>query len=60
MPEYRESHLRAQRLFAQQLPVVPLYLGLRVAATRPDLQGFIPDPTTTSEMWNIEEFHYSD
>jgi peptide/nickel transport system substrate-binding protein len=60
MPEYREFHLQAQRLFAQQLPVVPLYLGLRVAATRPDLQGFILDPTATSEMWNIEEFHYSD
>jgi len=59
MPEYRESLLQAQRLFAQQLPVVPLYLELRVAATRPDLQGFILDPTVSSEMWNIEEFHYS-
>lgn len=56
-PEYEQYHLEVQRIFAAQLPVVPLYLRLRVAASRPDLQGFFVDPTE-SEMWNIEEFDY--
>jgi len=60
MPEYKKFHLQAQRLFAEQLPVLPLYLRLRVAATRPGLQGLILDPTAASEMWNIAEFHYTD
>jgi peptide/nickel transport system substrate-binding protein len=57
--EYASFHLQAQRLFAEQLPVLPLYLQLRVAATRPGLQGLILDPTAASEMWNIAEFHYT-
>jgi len=57
-PEYEQNHLEAQRIFAEQLPVVPLYLRLKLAATRPDMKGFIMDPTANSEMWNIEEFDY--
>lgn len=56
-PEYEEYHLEAQRIFAEQLPVVPLYQRLRIAATRPDMEGFYLDPTA-SEMWNIEAFDY--
>jgi peptide/nickel transport system substrate-binding protein len=55
-PEYEQNHLEAQRLFAEELPVVPLYLRLKLAATRPDLVNFIMDPTENSEFWNIEEF----
>jgi peptide/nickel transport system substrate-binding protein len=55
-PEYEQSHLEAQRIFAEQLPVVPLYLRLKLAATRTDLKNFIMDPTENSEFWNIEEF----
>ncbi len=57
-PEHKQSHLEAQRIFAEQLPVIPLYLRLKLAATRPDMKGFIMDPTANSEMWNIEEFDY--
>jgi peptide/nickel transport system substrate-binding protein len=55
---YDENHLLAQEIFAEDLPVVPLYLRLKLAATRPDMCGFIMDPTANSEMWNIEEFGY--
>jgi peptide/nickel transport system substrate-binding protein len=55
---YAENHLLAQEIFAEDLPVVPLYLRLKLAATRPDMCGFIMDPTNNSEMWNIEEFAY--
>ncbi len=55
---YFENHMLAQEIFADQLPVIPLYLRLKLAATRPDMCNFIMDPTATSEMWNIEEFSY--
>jgi peptide/nickel transport system substrate-binding protein len=56
--EYEQNHIEAQRIWAENLPVVPLYLRLKLAATRVDMQGFIMDPTQDSEMWNIEEFDY--
>jgi peptide/nickel transport system substrate-binding protein len=55
-PEYEQFHKEAQILFAEYLPVIPLYLRLKLAATRPDMKGFIMDPTESSEFWNIEEF----
>jgi peptide/nickel transport system substrate-binding protein len=55
---YDENHLLAQEIFATDLPVVPLYLRLKLAATRVDMCNFIMDPTANSEMWNIEEFGY--
>jgi peptide/nickel transport system substrate-binding protein len=55
---YNENHLLAQEIFAEELPVVPLYLRLKLAATRPDMCNFIMDPTANSEMWNVEEFGY--
>lgn len=57
-PEYELYHLEAQRIFAEELPVIPLYSRLKLAATRPDMKNFIMDPTADSEMWNIEEFDY--
>jgi peptide/nickel transport system substrate-binding protein len=57
-PEYEQYHKEAQYIFGDQLPVVPLYLRLKLAATRPDMKNFIMDPTNNSEMWNIEEFDY--
>ena len=59
-PAYDENHLRAQEIFAEDLPIVPLYLRLKLAATRPDMCNFIMDPTANSEMWNIEEFDYGE
>jgi peptide/nickel transport system substrate-binding protein len=57
-PEYEQLHRQAQHIFAEQLPVVPLYSRLKLAATRPDMHGFIMDPTANSEFWNIEAFDY--
>jgi peptide/nickel transport system substrate-binding protein len=57
-PAYDENHLAAQLIFGNDLPVVPLYLRLKLAATRPDMCNFIMDPTNNSEMWNIEAFAY--
>jgi len=59
-PAYDENHLRAQEIFAEELPVVPLYLRLKLAGTRTDMCNFIMDPTNNSEMWNIEAFDYGE
>lgn len=59
-PAYVQNHLIAQEIFAEYLPIVPLYLRLKLAATRPDMCNFKMDPTADSEMWNIEEFGYGE
>jgi peptide/nickel transport system substrate-binding protein len=59
-PGYEGAHLEAQRIFAEQLPVVPLFLRTKLSATRPDMCGVIMDPTNFTDMWNIEEFDYGE
>jgi peptide/nickel transport system substrate-binding protein len=59
-PENETAHLEAQRIFAEQLPVIPIYLWIKMAATRPDMCNFIMDPTENSGLWNIEEFDYGE
>jgi hypothetical protein len=39
--------------------VVPLFPYITIAVTRPDMCGFIVDPTG-GEFWNIEEFDYGE
>ncbi len=55
-PDYAASHLLAQEIFMQELPVLPLVARLKLVVTRPDFCGMDLDPTANSEMWNIEEF----
>jgi ABC-type transport system substrate-binding protein len=58
-PEYT-SHQEAQAIFASDIPSVPLYLRLKVAATRPDFCGFSLDPSSSSALADIETFDYGD
>ncbi|MEA4910393.1 MAG: ABC transporter substrate-binding protein [Anaerolineaceae bacterium] len=46
------------RLFAQDLPVVPLFYRLKMAVSRPDLCGFDMDVTARSVLWNLESLDY--
>ncbi len=55
-PGYDDFHREAQRIYAQDIPSLPLYMRIKIAACRPEISGFILDPTAYSEMWNIEEF----
>jgi peptide/nickel transport system substrate-binding protein len=41
-------------LFAQDLPVIPLYWRIRTAAARPGVCGFALDATAAGSLWNIE------
>jgi peptide/nickel transport system substrate-binding protein len=58
-PEYA-LHQEAQAIFASDLPSIPLYLRLKIAATRPDFCGFVLDPTSSYSLAGIEEFDYGD
>lgn len=51
---YLQAYQQAQSIFAQDLPVIPLYWRIRTAAARPEVCGFALDPTATSSLWNIE------
>jgi peptide/nickel transport system substrate-binding protein len=58
--EYGEVHRRAQEIFAEELPAIPLYLRVKVAAMRTDLCGAVPDPSAASALWNLEAFNYGE
>jgi peptide/nickel transport system substrate-binding protein len=51
---WREGHREAQRIFSEQLPVLPLFLRVKLAAARPSVRNFTMNPTEDSAMWNIE------
>ena len=54
-PEYETSHREAIRIWTEQAPIIPLFLRLKVAATRPGVQNLDVDPTQSSELWNLYE-----
>ena len=51
-----DSYRQAQSIFAQDLPAIPLYWRVKVAAARYDFCNFSLDPTAASSLWNIENF----
>jgi peptide/nickel transport system substrate-binding protein len=55
-PTHVEAYNQVQSIFMQDLPVLPLYWRLKVAAARADLCHFSLDPTASSSLWNIEMF----
>jgi peptide/nickel transport system substrate-binding protein len=55
-PEHATAYRQAQSIFTEDLPVIPLYWRVKVAAARPEVCGFSLDPTAASALWNIEAF----
>lgn len=53
-PDQAAAYAQAQSIFADELPVIPLYWRVKTAATRADLCYFSLDPTASSSLWNIE------
>jgi peptide/nickel transport system substrate-binding protein len=51
-------HQQAQALFAFDLPSIPLYMRLPIAAARNDLCGFTLDPSSRYPLADIERFDY--
>lgn len=57
-PEYTQAHQQAQEIFSQDLPALPLYAHLSLAASRPDFCGLSLDASASSALWNLEAFDY--
>jgi peptide/nickel transport system substrate-binding protein len=49
-------HREAQRIFSNDLPVLPLYFVPKLVIARPEVSGVILDPSEYIELWNIEAF----
>jgi len=52
---YVVNHQEALRIFSQELPGIPLFANLKVAATQTGVLNFALDTTQTSELWNLYE-----
>lgn len=52
--DYFGRYQETQRLFAEQLPAIPLFYDLKLAATRLDVCGFEMDVSARSDLWNLE------
>ena len=46
------------RLFAEQLPVIPLYYSIKLTAGRLDMCGVQVDGSARSNLWNLETYNY--
>ena len=57
-PEYAAAQNQSQYLYANDLPGVPLYWRLKVAAARPDMCRLALNPTSSSDLWDIETWNY--
>jgi peptide/nickel transport system substrate-binding protein len=55
-PEHIVAEHQVQSIFAEALPVIPLYWRVNVAAAGPQICNFSLDPTAASALWNIEVF----
>ncbi len=54
-PGYTQAQAKAQELFSQDLPVIPVYMVPRVDAAQPDVCGLTLDPSARSEFDNIAQ-----
>lgn len=57
---YLESYRQTQTIFATDLPAIPLYNRIEIAAARFDFCNFTIDPTTVTDLYAIETFDYGE
>ena len=57
---YLESYRKTQLIFATDLPAIPLYNRVEIAAARFDFCNFALDPTTATDLYAIETFDYGE
>jgi peptide/nickel transport system substrate-binding protein len=53
---YVENNAAVQKLFSDELPAIPLYFHLKIAAARPDFCGLNMDVSSRSVFRDIESF----
>ncbi|MBI2953226.1 MAG: peptide ABC transporter substrate-binding protein [Chloroflexi bacterium] len=54
--ERKALYAEQQRVFSDELPILPLYQRVNITATKAELQNFKPTPTNTPVTWNIHEW----
>lgn len=52
---YSQRYQEVQTILAQDLPFVPLYFRLKIAASRPDLCGFDFGNAAEPDLWSLEQ-----
>lgn len=52
---YTEGHTRAQQIFSQEVPVIPVFLSVKTGVARPEVLNYGIDPTQNSHLYNIAE-----
>jgi peptide/nickel transport system substrate-binding protein len=50
---HAQAYQQAQSIFSGDLPVLPLYWRLAIAAARTDVCHFALDPTASTALWDI-------
>ncbi len=55
---YLDAYREIQAIFSEDLPILPLYWRIQVAAARPDLCNFLLDPLVASNLYNLEAYGY--
>jgi peptide/nickel transport system substrate-binding protein len=56
---YVQNHQLAQDIFANELPVIPLFTHQDIVLARPDICGLDFDPTA-GFLWNVENLAFGD
>lgn len=51
--EHVEAHQAALRIFMEELPSLPLFLRIKIAAVSTAVQNFQLDPSEPSALWNL-------
>jgi peptide/nickel transport system substrate-binding protein len=57
---YIQAHYRAQAIFSEDLPAIPLYQRVRLVAMRPDLCNLEVDPASNSALSHLELLDYGE
>jgi peptide/nickel transport system substrate-binding protein len=57
-PENQAANDKAQEIYNEDVPALPLYWNSDWAVMRPDTCSFTVDPSAESDLWNLEVFDY--
>ena len=59
-PDYDSNHQAALRIFADELPAMPLFTRIELAVAQPTVQNIQLNTTQPSELWNVFEWDVED
>jgi peptide/nickel transport system substrate-binding protein len=57
-PQHLAEHFRAQEIFSEELPGLPLYVHFTVSVARPDMCNYTSTSAMDSPLWSLETLDY--